>query len=84
MSPALAVRLAAYLLYLSEQNKGSKDFELTITKAQLASLLGTIPETLSRILGRLSSQGLIETDARRVRILKKEALRDLAESGGHL
>lgn len=75
-------RLAAYLLYLSDQNKGSKDLELTITKAQLASLLGTIPETLSRILGKLSSQGLIETGGRRIRILDPEALRGIAESGG--
>ena len=74
-------RLAAYLLYLSSQNQGSKDLELTITKAQLASLLGTIPETLSRILGKLSSQGLIETDGRRIRILDSEALQELAESG---
>jgi CRP-like cAMP-binding protein len=77
-------RLAAYLLYLSDQNKGSKDLELAITKAQLASLLGTIPETLSRILGKLGSQGLIETDGRRIRILDEEGLRDLAESGGRL
>ena len=75
-------RLAAYLLYLSDQNKGSKDLDLTITKAQLASLLGTIPETLSRILGKLSSQGLIETDGRRIRILNSDAVRILAESGG--
>ena len=74
-------RLAAYLLYLSSQNQGSKDLELTITKAQLASLLGTIPETLSRILGKLSSQGLIETDGRRIRILDSESLQELAESG---
>jgi CRP/FNR family transcriptional regulator len=77
-------RLAAYLLYLSDQNKGAKVLELAVTKAQLASLLGTIPETLSRILGKLSSQGLIETDGRRIRILDQEALRDLAESGGRL
>jgi CRP-like cAMP-binding protein len=77
-------RLAAYLLYLSDQNKGVKALELTVTKAQLASLLGTIPETLSRILGKLSSQGLIETDGRRIMILDNEALRDLAESGGRL
>jgi len=77
-------RLAAYLLYLSDQNKGARVLELAVTKAQLASLLGTIPETLSRILGKLSSQGLIETDGRRIRILDKETLRDLAESGGRL
>lgn len=77
-------RLAAYLLYLSDQNKGAKVLELSVTKAQLASLLGTIPETLSRILGKLSSQGLIETDGRRIRILDHDALRELAESGGRL
>jgi CRP/FNR family transcriptional regulator len=77
-------RLAAYLLYLSDQKKGAKNLELTITKAQLASLLGTIPETLSRIFGKLSSQGLIETDGRRIRILDSEALQDLGESGGRL
>ena len=74
-------RLAAYLLYLSKQDRGSTDLELTITKAQLASLLGTIPETLSRILGKMSAQGLIETDGRKIRLLDPEALEDLAESG---
>lgn len=77
-------RLAAYLLYLSEKNKGSKDLELTITKGQLASLLGTIPETLSRILGKMSIQGLIESDGRRIKILDTEGLQVLAESGGKL
>jgi CRP/FNR family transcriptional regulator len=74
-------RLAAYLLYLSKKDRGSKDLELTITKAQLASLLGTIPETLSRILGRMSAEGLIETDGRKITLLDPEAIEDLAESG---
>lgn len=74
-------RLAAYLLYLSEKNRGAKELELTITKAQLASLLGTIPETLSRILGRMSGQGLIQSDGRKIRILDPDGLRDLAAAG---
>lgn len=77
-------RLAAHLLYLSGQTEGSEDLELKITKSQLASLLGTIPETLSRILGKMSKQGVIETDGRRIKILDREALEDLAESGGRL
>jgi CRP-like cAMP-binding protein len=32
------------------------------TKTQLAGLLGTIPETLSRLLARLSRDGLIALD----------------------
>ena len=77
-------RLSAYLLYLSEQEKGMSDLELTITKSQLASLLGTIPETLSRIFGKMSKQGLIELEGPRIRILDKQGLEDLAETGGRL
>jgi len=75
-------RLSAYLLYLSEQEKGMSDLELTITKSQLASLLGTIPETLSRIFGKMSKQGLIELDGPRIRILDRQGLEDLTETGG--
>jgi len=77
-------RLAAYLLYLSKQKEGSTDLELTITKAQLASLLGTIPETLSRILAKMAAQGLIKSDGPRISILDSEGIKDLAESGGRL
>lgn len=77
-------RLSAYLIYLSEQGKGTSDLELTITKTQLASLLGTIPETLSRIFGRLSKQGLIELDGPRIRIMDRQRLEELAETGAGL
>ena len=77
-------RVAAYLLYLSEQKDGSVDLELSITKGQLASLLGTIPETLSRILAKLSGQALIETKGPRIKILDRQGLEDLVESGGRL
>ena len=77
-------RLSAYLLYLSEQKKGSEDLELNITKTQLASLLGTIPETLSRIFGKMTKQGLIALDGPRIKILDREGLEDLAETGGRL
>ena len=77
-------RLAAYLLYLTAEKAESSEIELSITKAQLASLLGTIPETLSRILGKMTAQGLIETDGRVIRILDRGSLQELAESGGRL
>ena len=76
-------RLAAYLLYLSELGEGTTDLELSITKGQLASLLGTIPETLSRILGKMSGQGLIETEGPKIKILDPQGLEELAE-WGHL
>ncbi|MBW1998882.1 MAG: Crp/Fnr family transcriptional regulator [Deltaproteobacteria bacterium] len=72
-------RLAAYLLFLSHE-KGSDTLDLNITKSQLASLLGTIPETLSRILGKMAQQGLIKTDGRRIEILDPTGLEELAEA----
>ena len=77
-------RLSAYLLYLSEQEKGASDLELTITKSQLASLLGTVPETLSRIFDKMSRLGLIELDGPRIKILDRQGIEDLAEAGGRL
>lgn len=72
-------RLAAHLLYLSEQQADSDAPILDITKGQLASLLGTIPETLSRILARMTRDGLIEAgEGREVRLLDRESLEELA------
>jgi CRP/FNR family transcriptional regulator len=72
-------RLAAYLLYLSETREGSEELALDISKGQLASILGTIPETLSRVLGKMGNRGLIESEGPRIRILDLQGLRTLAE-----
>jgi CRP/FNR family transcriptional regulator, dissimilatory nitrate respiration regulator len=72
-------RLASYLLYLSDKNGSIDEFKLDIAKSQLASLLGTIPETLSRILSKMGSRELVEIDGPRIIILDRESLEDLAE-----
>ncbi len=74
-------RLAGYLLYLSLEQKNNQKINLIITKGQLASLLGTIPETLSRILNKMSNQGLIEVNGRFIDILNPSALKHLASTG---
>lgn len=70
-------RLAAYFLYLCEKKGCSDIVEMDISKGQLASLLGTIPETLSRILRRLSEQGVLEVRGRMIRLINKKALQDI-------
>ena len=72
-------RLAKHLIYLKEQQKDSYKVDLNITKGQLASLLGTIPETLSRILTKMTDQGIIETDGRKIRIIDIGTIEELAE-----
>lgn len=73
-------RLAAYLLLLYDK-AGRPEIDLDITKSQLAGLLGTIPETLSRILGRMISHEIIQVSGRAIKILNPQALKDLAEGG---
>jgi CRP/FNR family transcriptional regulator len=78
-------RLAAYLLYLSQKKEGVNDLTLDISKGQLASLLGTIPETLSRILTRMTKAGLIQPEgARDIRILDHDGLEELASGDTRL
>jgi len=72
-------RLASYLLYLSDKNGSMDEFELDIAKSQLASLLGTIPETLSRIFTRLSQKELVNIQGPKIVILDRMGLEDLAE-----
>ncbi|MBI5570149.1 MAG: Crp/Fnr family transcriptional regulator [Desulfomonile tiedjei] len=72
-------RLAAHLLFLSRSREGSDVLELEISKSVLAAMLGTIPETLSRILTKMVKQELIESDGPRIRILDRGGLSELAD-----
>lgn len=74
-------RLASYLLYLAKEQGRVDTVTLTISKGQLASLLGTIPETLSRILAKMNKQRLIETTGRDIQLLDITGLEDLAKYG---
>jgi len=77
----IPARLASYLVYLAEE-QGSKDaVTLNVSKGQLASLLGTIPETLSRIFAKLSGQDLIRVEGPKIMLLDRQGIEDLAEYG---
>jgi len=70
-------RLARYLLDLSRGTKQS--VLLPISKSQLASNLGTVSETLSRTLRKLSDDDLITVSGKTVEILDFERLEELAD-----
>jgi len=72
-------RLAAYILVDSKQNSTEQTIKLTVSKTQLASLLGTIPETLSRILAKMNRQGLIDIEGSTITILDRDGLTALAD-----
>jgi len=76
-------RLAKYLLFLSEKN-GEAEMKLDVSKGQLASLLGTIPETLSRILAKMNRQELIRSRGAQIRIMDRRGLEAIALEGKKL
>ncbi len=77
-------RLAAYLLYLSEKSRCDSNVVLDISKGQLAALLGTIPETLSRILNKMTKQGFVAIDGPNITLLDMDGLKDLADGAKRL
>jgi CRP/FNR family transcriptional regulator len=76
----VTTRLAHHLVDLMDQ-RGSQTLMLTEKKSTLASQLGTIPETLSRSLARLTKEKLIAVEGSRIDILEPDRLRQLAEHG---
>ncbi len=67
-------RLKAHLLYLAEKQGNSAEVVLELPKGQLANLLGTSPETLSRVFARLSEQKVIEVNKNKITLMDRSKL----------
>jgi CRP/FNR family transcriptional regulator, dissimilatory nitrate respiration regulator len=80
-SKEISARLAGYLLLESQGQCLSTQIVLKISKTQLASMLGTVPETLSRVFTKLSKHSLIRVEGRKIVLLNKAKLAELAETG---
>ncbi|MEE8400208.1 MAG: Crp/Fnr family transcriptional regulator [Desulfobacterales bacterium] len=74
-------RLASYLTYLAEEQEKADAVTLTISKGQLASLLGTIPETLSRIFAKMTDQNLIKVNGKTITLTDPMGLEELSDNG---
>ncbi len=72
----LPARLAAFILNLAPG--GEVRAELTLSKGQLASLLGSAPESLSRAMTGLKKAGLIAEEKHFINILDRSRLARLA------
>jgi CRP-like cAMP-binding protein len=70
-------RLAKYLLDLGRRAK-SDVFSLDVKKVELARRLGIVPETLSRIFGRLKKQRVLSLSRHQIHLLRKDSLLDMA------
>lgn len=70
-------RVAAFLL--SRAPEDQMEFELDVPKHVIASRLSVKPETFSRIIKNLKSKEVVEIRGSRVRLLDREALRQVAD-----
>ncbi len=64
--------------YIAHESQGKVEFSLDISKGDLASILGTVPETLSRAFAKLKSGGYISEIGNTIRISNYEGLLELA------
>lgn len=71
-------RVAGYLLE-RQACLDCEQFNLDITKAALAQVLGTVPETLSRAIRKLEQQRIIAVNGRNIRLLDQGRLRQLTQ-----
>lgn len=77
-------RLASFLLHALSQ-KGGKEInrlDLAITQRELAKILGSTPEALSRAIRKMSNAKVMAVEGRSIRILDRSALEQLAEGEG--
>jgi CRP/FNR family transcriptional regulator len=75
-------RLAAFLISIAnrfaQRGYSDREFNLSMSRNDIANYLGLAMETISRLFSRFQEQGLIEAERKLVRILDKEGLRRLA------
>ena len=69
-------RLASYLVYLMEEQQCQDKVVLDIPKGQLASLLGTSSETLSRIFNKMTDEWLIRVEGKTIMMTDAQQLKE--------
>ena len=70
-------RLIAHIIYLSEKQGRKDQIRLDMPKSQLACLLGTSPENLSRIFANMSHDGKIRVNGSTIEMLRYRELEQL-------
>ena len=70
-------RFAELLLYLKNMVYRSNPFELTISRKELADLISTSPETVSRLLGEFKKDGLIKVKGHTIKLADTKRLRTI-------
>lgn len=74
-------RLADILLCLSDRVFKTAEFELPLSRKDLAELSGMSPETVARMLTKFNDEGLIDLKGKKINLLDLDKLRKISEIG---
>ncbi len=74
-------RLATHLLDLSTHIYQSDQFDLPLNRSEIADLVCSSRETVSRLLSDLAKEEIIKVDGKHLEILDKNRLQQISEKG---
>jgi len=74
-------RLANTLLYFRDEVYNQDTFHLNITKSELASLIGTSRESVTRLLKEFQNSGIIKAEKDKITILNGDQLEEIRQKG---
>jgi len=74
-------RFADAMLYFSNIIYESDTFELPVTQNELAALISTTRESVTRTFTKFKSEGILVINDRKITILKKELLEQISKTG---
>ena len=74
-------RLATNLLYMADEIYESDEFDLPLNRSDMADLVCTSRETVSRLLSNLAEEEIIDIHGKHIKINNKEMLRKISEKG---
>ena len=74
-------RLADILLCLSDRIFKNSEFDLPLSRKELAELSGMSPETVIRMLKEFREEGLIQMDGKSIQVLDYDKLKQISDTG---
>lgn len=74
-------RLANTLLYFRDEVYNQNPFYLNVTKSELASLIGTSRESVTRLLKEFQHSGIIKAEKDKITLLDEKKLEEIKQKG---
>ena len=74
-------RLASNLLYMANTIYQDNEFDLPLSRNEIADLVCTSRETVSRLLSELDQEGIIKISGKHIRLIDIKKLEDISRNG---